>query len=47
VYYFLPWDKDMTMYDWTRDIMDGMSTGPNINLLAKRLVAIRNTSRFT
>ena len=40
VYYFLPWDKDMTMYDWTRDIMDGMSTGPNINLLAKRLVAI-------
>jgi hypothetical protein len=40
LYYFLPWDKDMTIYGWSRDIMDGISNGPTINLLAKRLVAI-------
>jgi uncharacterized protein (TIGR03437 family) len=40
VYYFIPWDKDMTFSDWGRDIMDGISSGPNINLLAQRLAAI-------
>ena len=40
VYYFIPWDKDSTVYDWTRDIMYGISNGPNINLLAQRLFAI-------
>ena len=40
VYYFIPWDKDMCFYDWGRDIMDGISNGPNINLLAQRLAAI-------
>jgi len=39
-YYFIPWDKDMTFSDWTRDIMDGISNGPNINLLAQRLAGI-------
>jgi uncharacterized protein (TIGR03437 family) len=40
VYYFIPWDKDMTFSDATRDIMDGISNGPNINLLAARLAGI-------
>ena len=40
VYYFIPWDKDSTVYDWTRDIMYGISNGPTINLLAQRLFAI-------
>jgi uncharacterized protein (TIGR03437 family) len=40
VYYFIPWDKSSTVYDWTRDIMFGISTGPNINLLAQRLAGI-------
>jgi uncharacterized protein (TIGR03437 family) len=40
VYYFIPWDKDSTVYDWTRDIMYGISIGPTINLLAQRLAAI-------
>ncbi len=40
VYYFIPWDKDSTLYDWTRDIMYGISNGPTINLLAQRLAAI-------
>jgi uncharacterized protein (TIGR03437 family) len=40
VYYFIPWDKDMCFSDWGRDIMDGISNGPNINLLAQRLAAI-------
>ncbi len=40
VYYFIPWDKDSTLYDWTRDIMYGISNGPNINLLAQRLAGI-------
>ena len=39
-YYFIPWDKDMCFSDWGRDIMDGISNGPNINLLAQRLTAI-------
>jgi uncharacterized protein (TIGR03437 family) len=39
-YYFVPWDKDFTLSDAARDIMDGISTGPNINRLAQRLVAI-------
>lgn len=40
LYNFIPWDKDPTLNDVTRDIMDGISNGPNINLLAQRLVAI-------
>ena len=40
VYYFIPWDKDMTFSDAARDIFDGISNGPNINLLAARLAAI-------
>ena len=40
VYYFIPWDKDMCFSDWSRDIMDGISNGPNINLLAQRLATI-------
>jgi hypothetical protein len=39
-YYFIPWDKDFTFSDPARDIMNGVSTGPNINLLAQRLVTI-------
>lgn len=39
-YYFIPWDKDLTFSDATRDILDGITTGPNINLLAARLYAI-------
>ncbi len=40
VYYFVPWDKDMTFSDAARDIFDGISNGPNINLLAARLAGI-------
>lgn len=40
VYNVIPWDKDFTFSDATRDIMEGISNGPNINLLAKRLTAI-------
>jgi uncharacterized protein (TIGR03437 family) len=40
VYYFIPWDKDMTFSDPARDLLDGISTGPNINLLAARLGGI-------
>lgn len=40
VYYFLPWDKSSAVYDWTRDIMYGISIGPTINLLAQRLASI-------
>jgi len=40
LYYFIPWDKSSTVYDWTRDIMYGISTGSTINLLAQRLAAI-------
>jgi hypothetical protein len=40
VYYFIPCDKDMCFSDWSRDIMDGISNGPNINLLAQRLATI-------
>jgi len=40
VYYFLPWDKDMTFSDASRDIFDGISNGANINLLAARLAGV-------
>jgi len=40
LYYFIPWDKDMTFSGAERDLMDGISNGPNINLLAQRLAAI-------
>ena len=39
-YYFIPWDKDMTFSIIDRDIMNGISNGPNINLLARRLASI-------
>jgi len=39
-YYVIPWDKDMTFSDPNRDIMDGITNGPYINLLAKRLTEI-------
>jgi uncharacterized protein (TIGR03437 family) len=40
LYNFIPWDKDSTLNDVTRDIMEGVSIGSTINLLAQRLVAI-------
>ena len=39
-YYFIPWDKDMTFADSSRNLMFGIAGGPNINLLAQRLAAI-------
>lgn len=39
-YYFIPWDKDMDFSLGTRDILDGISNGPNINILAQRLYGI-------
>jgi uncharacterized protein (TIGR03437 family) len=40
VYYFIPWDKDMTFSDAARDIFYGITIGPTINLLAARLAGI-------
>jgi uncharacterized protein (TIGR03437 family) len=40
LYNFIPWDKDSTLNDVNRDIMQGISNGLYINLLAQRLVAI-------
>jgi len=40
LYNFIPWDKDSTLNDVTKDIMEGVSIGSTINLLAQRLVAI-------
>jgi uncharacterized protein (TIGR03437 family) len=39
-YYFIPWDKDLTFSLGVRDILDGISNGPNINVLAQRLYGI-------
>jgi uncharacterized protein (TIGR03437 family) len=39
-YYFIAWDKDLDFSSATRDILDGISNGPNINLLAQRLYGI-------
>lgn len=39
-YYFIPWDKDMTFSSEDRDILNGISNGPNINVLAQRLYGI-------
>lgn len=50
VYNLLPWDKDSTLNDTIRDIMNGIASGPNltpnINLLAARLVAIPEYAQF-
>ncbi len=40
LYSLIPWDKDFTFSDTGRDIMNGLTSGPNINLLAKRLASI-------
>jgi len=40
LYQMIVWDKDMTFWDPTRDILYGITTGNNINLLAQRLIAI-------
>jgi uncharacterized protein (TIGR03437 family) len=40
LYQMIPWDKDFTFWDPTRDILYGITTGANINLLAQRLVGI-------
>jgi uncharacterized protein (TIGR03437 family) len=39
-YNVIPWDKESTLNDVQRDIMDGMTNGLYVNLLAQRLVAI-------
>ena len=40
LYQMIPWDKDFTFWDPTRDILYGITTGTNINLLAQRLMGI-------
>lgn len=40
LYQLIVWDKDFTFWDPTRDIMYGITTGNNINLLAQRLAEI-------
>lgn len=40
LYQMIAWDKDFTFWDPTRDIVYGIATGNNINLLAQRLYAI-------
>lgn len=46
LYNFIPWDKDSTLNDVDRDIMDGIFNGLNINLLAQRLVSIPQYAQF-
>jgi uncharacterized protein (TIGR03437 family) len=46
LYNFIPWDKDSTLNDVARDIMDGIFNGSNINLLAQRLVSIPQYAQF-
>jgi uncharacterized protein (TIGR03437 family) len=40
VYQLIPWDKALAFSLTNRDIMDGFTNGPNINVLAQRLVGI-------
>jgi uncharacterized protein (TIGR03437 family) len=40
LYQLIPWDKDLTFSTDDRNILSGISTGTNINLLAQRLMAI-------
>ncbi len=40
LYQMIPWDKDYTFSDPAVDIMFGITHGPNMNLLAQRLVGI-------
>jgi uncharacterized protein (TIGR03437 family) len=40
LYQMIPWDKDFTFWDPTRDILYGIATGSNINVLAQRLIGI-------
>jgi uncharacterized protein (TIGR03437 family) len=39
-YQLMPWDKALAFSDTNRDIMDGFTNGPLINVLARRLVGI-------
>ena len=45
-YQLIPWDQDMTFFDMTRDIMTGFTIGPNINVLAQRLMGIPEYRNF-
>ena len=40
LYQMIAWDKDYTFSDPNRDILSGITTGTNINLLAQRLIGI-------
>ena len=39
-YRIIPWDKDLTFSWLERDVLEGITLGKNINLLAKRLAGI-------
>ncbi|HYW44650.1 MAG TPA: CotH kinase family protein [Bryobacteraceae bacterium] len=39
-YRIIPWDKDLTFSGLERDVLEGITRGRNVNLLAKRLVGI-------
>jgi len=45
-YQLIPWDKDLTFSASARDIMTGFTVGPNINMLAQRLVGIPEYLNF-
>jgi uncharacterized protein (TIGR03437 family) len=45
-YQLIPWDKDLTFSNSARDIMQGFTIPPNINLLAQILVGIPEYQNF-
>jgi uncharacterized protein (TIGR03437 family) len=45
-YQLIPWDKDLTFSNSSRDILTGFTIPPNINLLAQRLVGIPEYLNF-
>jgi uncharacterized protein (TIGR03437 family) len=45
-YTLTPWAKDLSFSDPNRDIFTGFTVGPNINLLAARLIAIPEYQNF-
>jgi uncharacterized protein (TIGR03437 family) len=45
-YQLIPWDKDLTFSNSSRDIMQGFTVPPNINLLAQILVGIPEYRNF-
>jgi uncharacterized protein (TIGR03437 family) len=45
-YQLIPWDKDLTFSNSSRDVMTGSTIPPNINLLAQRLVGIPEYLNF-